>query len=90
MVNTTLTKLDIGGMQEQHNTEKNKKKNHDINNKHEAGNDITEEGARVLSEALKVNTTLTKLNFGSMQQERDDAKQEQRVNQIEQNRERSP
>ena len=26
MVNTTLTKLDIGGMQEQHNTEKNKKK----------------------------------------------------------------
>ena len=88
MVNTTLTKLDIGGMQEKHNTEKTK--NHDINNKHKAGNDITEEGARVLSEALKVNTTLTKLSFGSMQQERDDAKQEQRVNQIEQNRERSP
>ena len=40
------------------------------NNKHQqAGNEIGDEGARALSDALKTNTTLTKLELRSTQQQ---------------------
>ena len=42
--------------------------------KNKTDNKICDEGARALSEALKVNTTLTKLKLGSVQQQ-DNAKQ---------------
>ena len=44
--------------------------------RHKTGNKISDEGARALSEALKVNTTLQTLDlYGVQQQEQDNAKQ---------------
>ena len=40
------------------------------NNK--TGNEICVEGARALSEALKINTTLTTLDLGGVQQQQQD------------------
>ena len=62
-VNTTLTALDLEGVQQD-------KTNHEreINsNNNQAGSMITAGGASALCEALKVNTTLAELNLGCPQ-----------------------
>ena len=43
--------------------------------RHKTGNKIGAEGARALSEALKVNTTLTTLDLWGVQQQQDKVKQ---------------
>ena len=43
--------------------------------KNKTDNEICVEGACALSEALKVNTTLTTLDLASVQQQQDNAKQ---------------
>ena len=43
--------------------------------RHKTDNKIGDEGARALSEALKVNTTLVTLSLACVQQQQDNAKQ---------------
>ena len=65
-VNTTLTTLNLGSVSEQ----KEKKISNDItliSTSNETGNEISDEGASALGEALKVNTTLAKLRLESAQ-----------------------
>ena len=47
----------------------------DITEMTKTGNEIDGEGARALSEALKVNQTLTELNLTSVQKQQRNAKQ---------------
>ena len=43
--------------------------------RHKTGNKVDDEGARALSEALKVNTTLQTLDLAGVQQQQDNANQ---------------
>ena len=56
-MNTTLTSLNLGCEE--------KKKRRGNEKEQMTGNEIRNEGLKVLSEMLKVNTTLTTLNLGS-------------------------
>ena len=65
--NTTLTALGIKGVQrQQDNANANKRLN--INNDDETGCRMGVEAARSLSEVLKANTTLKKLDLSGMRQ----------------------
>ena len=44
------------------------------------GNEIGNEGAKALSEALKENTTLTKLHVGSQDERKDEEKEKRKNN----------
>ena len=57
-------------MKQQQDNEK--KTEHNINKMNEADNEIGDGGACTLSKALKVNTTLTTLYLGSVQQQEHD------------------
>ena len=61
-VNTTLTALNLKSVQQQQNKAQQPHRAN-IDEKNTAVNMIQDEGARALSEALKVNTTLTTLNL---------------------------
>ena len=63
-VNTTLTTLDLKSVQQRDNDKPNTQNQTAIN---KADSKIDEEGARALSEALKVNTTLLTLELACAQ-----------------------
>ena len=66
--NTTLQSLNLGCEQEE--SEEDGWIADIANNQHQqAGNEIGDEGARALSDALKTNTTLHELNLGGEQEE---------------------
>ena len=65
--NTSLTSLNLGGEITEKTREKEKRHKHDqIKSPHTTitGNNIGDEGARSIVEALKTNTSLTSLNLG--------------------------
>ena len=68
-VNTTLTTLDLDGVKQYSHQLTTMPKMAQQQQRHKTENKIGDEGARALSETLKVNTTLTTLDLGRVQQQ---------------------
>ena len=79
--NTTLTALDLSCQQQDEHTSKHNERARQAQ-RHVVGladNRIDEGGARVLSDALKTNTTLTKLDLRCKQQDHKETQQESKA-----------